>query len=44
MTTSVLNKVDEKILSIPIGSVNLQAELVVPLDARSIILFAHGKV
>lgn len=42
MITSVLNKVEEKIVSIPIGSVNLQAELVVPLDARGIILFAHG--
>ena len=42
MTTSVLNDVEEKIVSIPIGSVNLQAELVIPLDARSIVLFAHG--
>lgn len=42
MTTSVLNKVDEKIVSIAIDSVSLQAELVIPLDARGIILFAHG--
>ncbi|MGB3654326.1 MAG: hypothetical protein WBA41_24390 [Rivularia sp. (in: cyanobacteria)] len=42
MTTSVLNNVEEKIISIPIGSVNLQAELVVPSNARGIVLFAHG--
>lgn len=42
MISNVLNKVEEKIVSIPIGSVNLQAELVIPLDARSIILFVHG--
>ncbi len=42
MTSSVLNKIEQKVVSIKIGSVNLQAELVVPSDARSIILFAHG--
>ncbi|MEM6754932.1 MAG: hypothetical protein AAF630_18415 [Cyanobacteria bacterium P01_C01_bin.38] len=42
MTTSVLNHVEEKIVSIPIGSFNLQAELVIPLNARGIVLFAHG--
>ncbi len=42
MTSSVLSKVEEKIVSISIGYVNLQAELVIPLNARSIILFAHG--
>ncbi|MGB7378453.1 MAG: hypothetical protein WA959_18065 [Rivularia sp. (in: cyanobacteria)] len=42
MTTKFLSNVEEKVLSIRIGSVDLQAELVVPLDARSIILFAHG--
>lgn len=42
MTISVLNNVEEKIVSIPIGSVNLQAELVIPLDARGIIIFVHG--
>lgn len=42
MINNVLNKVEEKIVSISIGSVNLQAELVIPLDARGIVLFAHG--
>ncbi len=42
MVTHLLNNVEEKIVSIPIGSFNLQAELVIPLDARGIILFAHG--
>ena len=42
MTTKFLSNVEEKVLSIRIGSVDLQAELVVPSDARSIVLFAHG--
>jgi len=42
VVTHLLNNVEEKIVSIPIGSVNLQAELVIPLDARGIVLFAHG--
>lgn len=42
MTTDILSNVEEKIVSLEIDTVNLQAELVVPLDSHGIILFAHG--
>ncbi|MBF2017913.1 MAG: hypothetical protein IGS23_22505 [Rivularia sp. T60_A2020_040] len=42
MISNVLSNVQEQIASIAIGAVKLQAELVIPLNARSIIIFAHG--
>ncbi|MEB3218500.1 MAG: hypothetical protein VKN72_20005 [Nostocales cyanobacterium 94392] len=42
MISHVLSNIQEQIASIAIGAVKLQAELVVPLEARSIIIFAHG--
>ncbi|MEA5594044.1 dienelactone hydrolase family protein [Rivularia sp. UHCC 0363] len=42
MTTNALNNIEQKVVSIKIGSVNLQAELIIPSDANSIIVFIHG--
>lgn len=42
MTHNFLNDVEEKIVSVKLGSISLQAEIVIPEDSQGIIVFAHA--
>ena len=42
MTRNFLHDVEEKLVSVKLGSVSLQAEIVLPEDSQGIVIFAHG--
>lgn len=42
MTQNFLHDVEEKVVSVKLGSISLQAEIVIPEDSQGIVVFAHG--
>ena len=42
MTQNFLCNVEEKVVSVKLGSISLQAEIILPEDSQGIVIFAHG--
>ena len=42
MTQNFLYDVEEKVVSVKLGSISLQAEIILPEDSQGIVIFVHG--